>query len=252
MKNSFRWIMSILATVAFVTAAQAETGTLEISVTYRERIALPPDAQVSVQLLDVSRADAASTTLAAQRVAMTSVPMSVSLPYDPTLIDSSGVYAVVADIWSGDTRLFRTAERVEVFGGEGTAVELVLTMVDETESDMPRPPSLAGIAWAVTEVETAPWPNDDPATMTIDEDMNLSIYGGCNRFSGQVDILGDRIAFPENMAGTLMACPPEIEDAERGFIATLSRVSRYVRYGGGLVMTDAEGHALLHFVEKPE
>ena len=36
-----------------------------------------------------------------------------------------------------------------------------------------------------------------------------------------------------------MACPDEVEALERRFLAALMQVSDYVRYGAGLVMTDA-------------
>jgi GH24 family phage-related lysozyme (muramidase) len=40
--------------------------------------------------------------------------------------------------------------------------------------------------------------------------------------------------------------------AERRFLAAIMQVSDYVRYGTGLVMTDADGRAVLHFVETSE
>jgi putative lipoprotein len=82
--------------------------------------------------------------------------------------------------------------------------------------------------------------------------MNVAIFGGCNRFVGSVTVTGGQIAFPDNFAGTLMACPPDVEELERGFLAALRGVVGYVRYGTGLVLTDGEGRALLHLVERPE
>lgn len=104
----------------------------------------------------------------------------------------------------------------------------------------------------MTEVFGEAWGNDDPATLVIDNEMNFSIFGGCNRFSGQLVFWGDGLAFPEDFAATLMACPDEVEALERRFLAALRRVVDYVRYGAGLVMIDAEGRAVLHFAEAPE
>ena len=78
------------------------------------------------------------------------------------------------------------------------------------------------------------------------------MFGGCNRFVGQVFLADGEIAFPENFAGTMMACPGEAEALERTLLETLRKVSGYVRYGTGLVMTDADGNGLLHFEERPE
>jgi putative lipoprotein len=112
--------------------------------------------------------------------------------------------------------------------------------------------TISGIQWAVTEVMGAPWENDNPATLIIDDKMNFSIFGGCNRFSGQLILLDGEIAFPQSFAGTLLACSDETEALERGFLNALARVSGYVRYGAGLVMTDLRGNALLHLEERPQ
>lgn len=252
MKYLARLIGATLALFAIMSPVQAADGELELSVTYRERIALPPDAQLEVQLLDVSPADAAARRIASQRVVMTSVPMSVVLPYDPAIIEDGALYAVVADIWSGDSRIFRTLQSHPVFTGADGPVELVLSIVPEEGVGNPPRLPIAGIEWAVTEIAGEPWSNDDPATLTIDDEMKFSIFGGCNRFSGTLSLSGDEIAFPENFAGTLMACPTDVEALERRFLAALRDVSRFVRYGAGLILTDADGRALLHFVHRPE
>jgi putative lipoprotein len=253
MRSFLRLITAILLSLAAIPAAMADTGELELSVTYRERIALPPDAQLDVQLLDVSRADAASIRIASQRVPLSGVPMRVILPYDTGIIGPAGRYAVVADIWSGDIRLFHTTRRYPVLeDGGNDAVEMVLTTVDGDTAEAPGPLPIAGVEWAVTEIAGEPWGNDDPATMSIDAEGSVAIFGGCNRFVGSL-MLSDRdIVFPENLAGTLMACPTEVERLERAFLDALSGVSGFVRYGMGLVLTGVDGRALLHFVQRPE
>ncbi|HAN28766.1 MAG TPA: hypothetical protein DCP75_13790, partial [Haliea salexigens] len=46
------------------TAMAQQAGVIEGTVLYRERMMLPPDAQLDIQLEDVSRADAPATVLA--------------------------------------------------------------------------------------------------------------------------------------------------------------------------------------------
>lgn len=101
------------------------TGT----VTYRERILVPESAVLTVQLSDVSLADAPSTTLAEQRIQPVRVPEPFSLAYDPAKIDPRHSYAVSASIHDEDGNLlFVTDERHAVLtGGEGDKVEIVLT-----------------------------------------------------------------------------------------------------------------------------
>jgi putative lipoprotein len=247
-----RAIVLFAALVTSISAASAETANLEVTVSYRERIALPPDARLQVELIDVSRADAPARRIALQLFAMTSAPMTVNLPYDRQVIDDAMTYAIVAEIWSGDERLFRSTERIDPFDENGGKVDILLSMVEAGQETQDAPRSIAGVQWAATEVFGEPWGNDDPATLMIDDEMNFSLFGGCNRFRGQLVLMGGEIGFPRNFAGTLMACPDEVEALERRYLEALSASAGYVRYGAGLVMTDARGNAVVHFVEQPE
>lgn len=89
-------------------AAQV-TGTA----TYRERVALPPAAIMTVRLVDVSLADAPSPVLAEQTIptAGRQVPLPFALAYDPAAIQPAHSYAVQVRIeldgqllWITDTR----------------------------------------------------------------------------------------------------------------------------------------------------
>lgn len=86
------------------------TGT----VTYRERIALPPDSRVIVTISDVSLMDAPSVTIAQNQIttAGQQVPISFAVSYDRARIQPGRTYAVSARIldkrgqlaWITDTR----------------------------------------------------------------------------------------------------------------------------------------------------
>jgi putative lipoprotein len=86
------------------------TGT----VTYRERIALPPDSRVVVTISDVSLMDAPSVTIAQNQIntAGQQVPISFAVSYDRARIQPGRSYAVSARIldrrgqliWITDTR----------------------------------------------------------------------------------------------------------------------------------------------------
>lgn len=80
------------------------TGT----VTYRERIALPPTAVVTVRLVDVSLADAPSPVLAEQTIPTTGrqVPFSFALAYDPAAIVPAHTYAIQVRIENAGQLLY--------------------------------------------------------------------------------------------------------------------------------------------------
>ncbi|MEB2289411.1 MAG: META domain-containing protein [Anaerolineae bacterium] len=103
-----------------------------VEVTYLVRIALPPDAEVTVQLQDVSRADAPAEVLATETrpTGGANVPFTFELPYDPAAIEDGNSYAVHAQIWSGDTLLFTTNQHYPVLTqGHPNSVTVVLVPV---------------------------------------------------------------------------------------------------------------------------
>ncbi|WP_165311816.1 YbaY family lipoprotein [Vibrio ziniensis] len=82
------------------------TGTI----TYRERIALPDNAQVMVLLQDVSRMDTAAIVITKQQF-MTNghqVPLAFELAYDESVIQPKHTYAVSARIEVGGKLRFIT------------------------------------------------------------------------------------------------------------------------------------------------
>jgi putative lipoprotein len=108
------------------------TGTVTGTVTYRERIALPPDAVVRVQLQDVSRADAPATVVAETSFPTggKQVPFPFTLTYDPAQIRPTNSYAVRATIESGGQLLFTTTTRYAVITmGNPTNVDIVVQQV---------------------------------------------------------------------------------------------------------------------------
>lgn len=247
--------ISLLCWLAVVpTGVMAQMETLSVTVTFRERIALPPGAQLDVQILEAAQAGQQGGPIASQRFVMTAVPMTVSLTYDAQVLEDGSQLGLFAAIRGPDGgMIFRGTRPLEsLVGPETVAVDLLLMMLPEADMNAAVKRRISGVAWTVTEVFDEAWPNDDPATLVIDDEMNVSAFGGCNRFHGQLQPSGRGIAFPDNMAGTMMACPDEVQAQERRFLAALAHVSDYVRYGSGLVMMDAEGRAVLHFVETPE
>ena len=78
------------------------------SITYRERMALPPSALVTVKLVDVSRADAPAELIAEQVIATAGrqVPFEFALEYDAARIQPSHTYAVQVRIEDGGKLLF--------------------------------------------------------------------------------------------------------------------------------------------------
>jgi len=105
------------------------------SIAYRERIALPPTAQIEVRLDDVSLADAPANNMATQSFASEGrqVPFAFSLTVDRADIDPRHSYAVSARITdAGGKLMFITDTRNSVTFDGRSAVDLGTLMLVKT------------------------------------------------------------------------------------------------------------------------
>jgi uncharacterized lipoprotein YbaY len=114
-------------------ALPALTGVLTGTVTYLQRIALPPDAAIDVQLQDVSLQDAPATVIAAERYIAEGrqVPIPFELTYDPAGIDPKHTYAVAARITVDGKLRWINTQRYPVLtrGAPVTDVDIVVESV---------------------------------------------------------------------------------------------------------------------------
>jgi putative lipoprotein len=79
------------------------------TVTYMQRIALPPDAVLTVQLQDVSKADAPATVIGETIVTeFDEIPIPFAVSYDPEVIDTRNTYALHVRITDGAGNLLFT------------------------------------------------------------------------------------------------------------------------------------------------
>ena len=94
----------------------ALSGHLTGSVTYRERVALPPDAKVIVSLEDETRPESSGEFIAQQVIEPKGqVPVTFDLRYVPAAIDLARRYAVSAAIIDGNEQLlWSTDESIPV------------------------------------------------------------------------------------------------------------------------------------------
>ncbi len=122
-----------LAACASTPAPAAQSVTVTGSIAYRERIALPPSAQIEVRLDDVSLADAPARNLARQAFAADGkqVPFAFAMTVDKAALDPRQSYAVSARITGDDGKLmFITDTRNSVAFDDRQTIDLgVLNLV---------------------------------------------------------------------------------------------------------------------------
>ena len=112
------------------TPPQSTESIVKGKVTYRERIALPADAEVDLWIMDVTpNIIVAQVVLAEANVKANGrqVPIEFEIPYDPVRIVGDHDYGLRAVIKSGGGQMFESKEPTLVITkGKPTDVELVL------------------------------------------------------------------------------------------------------------------------------
>jgi putative lipoprotein len=95
------------------------------------RLALPPQAVIKVQLVDVSKADAPAEVIAEQVINANGrqVPFAFSLLYDPAAINPGRTYALQARIEVDGQLWFTNTSRYPVTPGATAPVEMILEKV---------------------------------------------------------------------------------------------------------------------------
>ncbi len=136
---------------------------------------------------------------------------------------------------------------------------IVLTLLGthsmaQSDSDPAQTPDAAVLEntkWSAIGIDGAVLNAKKSPELAFEADGAFGGSGGCNRFTGRAQMSGDRIEFPENIAATLMACPPEAEQTERQFFDALQQVATYAVAGDSLVMLDQNGEPVLKFIRLP-
>ncbi len=116
-----------------VTSGQSPDASVSGTVTYRERLALSPEAKLVVELRDVSYADADAPLIARQTISSPGqVPISFRLEYNREDIDDRNVYGISASIIESDGSLAFTNDTAYdvITGGNPTRVDMLLVLVE--------------------------------------------------------------------------------------------------------------------------
>lgn len=227
------------------TPALAATKRLRGTVSYRERIALPPHALLEVRLLDVSLADAPSKTLAVTRVKTRhQMPIPYRLRYDEARIRSGRSYALQARIIVDGKLWFISTTRHSVFTGRPDETEI---RVERVKSEAPEAGNPSG-KWLAESIRNGGVIDNLQTVLDISADGKVSGSGGCNRITGRATIAGGRITFGP-VASTKMACAPAVMDQESKFLAALGDVQHWQvdKRRGKLILLDGRNREILLF-----
>ncbi len=135
------------STEVFAPAPPGADASVRGTITYRERIALTPDAVVVVQLRDTTYADAAAVLIAEQIInSPGQVPIDFEVRYPSDEINRRNTYSVSAVITESDGRMAFTNDTAHdvITRGNPRRVDMTLVMVEP-------PPELVPEGWSPTD-----------------------------------------------------------------------------------------------------
>lgn len=244
-----------LVVPAFADAPDAVDTTIEGNVMYRERMMLPQGSRVEVKLVDVSRADAPSVTIASTEIKdAPASPIPYKLTYDPKLIDARGRFALQATIFHGDQMLFTTTTHHPALGpalgNDETSTDIMVQRVAAS-------PEVAELTlygpWLAEDIDGGGVIDRAQTTLVIAQDGAVHGSGGCNRYSGSAKIDGDKLVFGA-LASTNMACAEAQMNQEGKFHAALGKVAsfRIDQQQRKLSLLDADGKTLVLLASNPQ
>jgi putative lipoprotein len=241
----FGFVPLVIGIVAVPEMSVAAETTLKGEVMYRERIALPPNAVLSVQLADVSLADAPAAIVGERTVAPSGqVPIKFEISFDPKVIRPGMTYVLQARITADDKLLFITDTRYQVDPLSEAQQAIVLKMV--APSDSPTTASLFDQSWLVEYIDGIGAVAQPRATFRVSEAGKAGGSGPCNAYFATAKVDGQAIAVSD-IGSTYKACAPEVMAEEKALFEALAKAATFKVDGGKLTIVDKDDREVLRF-----
>ena len=264
-KNTKPWLrMAWLLIIGFLISGIAHSEIMETdgmntivgSVWYRERMLLPPNAEILINLEDVARADAPSELIATTRFAPEGgQPWTFSLEYDPAKLHNKGRYVLRVRIEADGRLLFTSTEHIPAFDRPpGERLKIMVSLVAGRQAGENVPPtkpdaSLTNTYWKLIELNGQPVAlgagNRELHMVLTTEGDRVQGFSGCNKFTGNYQRRDDQLHF-KPLASTRMACITGMEQEKR-FLDVLGNVVRYALIGESLSLHDRHDQLILRF-----
>lgn len=241
---------AMVFTTSMPTVSIAAEKTIKGSVLYRERIALPPEAKLIVQLADVSLADAPAKIIGETTVEpITGVPIPYTIEYDSSKLEPGHQYALQARISAGDTLWFVNDTRYS-FDPEqsSTLYEIQVVMVGRNDGAQ-EATNLFDKEWLAEDLLNGGVIDTAQSTLTVQTDGSVNGSGSCNRYFGTAEINEEKLTFSQ-MGSTFMMCPPALMDQERKFFDVLANTKSYKIELGKLVLLNEQDEKIATLAPK--
>jgi putative lipoprotein len=241
-----RCLLALLLFAGLAGASTAADVTLTGEVTYRERIALPPDAQLQITLVslpDAQRVVGATSAV----VAPGQVPLQFTLNVRSDVIAAGGAYGLLAEIRSQGRTMFRNAQPVPV--DVVTAAPVMILLNFAPEPVVTPAASLFETIWSARTIGGLDVLKATDVTFSIAPDRRAGGNGGCNSYFTEAIFDGPALRFGP-VAGTMMACDSKVMQQEHTFFTALEATAGYELNAQTLSLLDADGKSLVSLVRQ--
>jgi putative lipoprotein len=254
------WMTGALLVALITPALAVEQTTFTGEVTYRERIALPPDADLTVTLVSL---DANGKPYAIGATALIEptgqVPLQFVLDVRSDAILDDTDYGLIAEIRSGGVPMFRNPVPVRV---NPALPEPTMILVNYDPSPVvvaPEPPpvvyepdtsaDLFDTIWHVRSLNGHAIDDATEVSLSIATDRRAGGNGGCNSYFTEAMFDGPTLQFGP-VAGTRMACDTPVMQQEAQYFAALEATAGYELADEALYLLDAQGNPLVRLVRQ--
>lgn len=210
--------------------------------TYRERIALPPDSVARMTVRDTSLADARAPSIAHKTLQLGNqqVPIPFELTVPRVQLQAHRQYSLSATIKDADGRLLwttNTAHRIDRDKPVNDFGTLRLVQVAAHNR-------LTGTQWVVENIADGGIIDSSRVTLNFGPDGQLSGRASCNTYHGHYQLTGEQLEISQ-IAMTMMACAPALNEQEQRFMRILQNAHDFdISDKGQLVIRSDAGKTL--------
>ena len=228
-------------------------STVTGTVTFLQRIALPPDAEVRLRLEDISLQDAPAGVIGEQTITAKGkqVPFAFAIEYDPKVIEESHSYSVQAEIYVGGERKYMTTQSYPVLTRGATANVDVIVMAVQAEAPATMP--LEDTHWTLVELDRRAIQKTpsgrEPHLILIPDGHQAAATGGCNQMTGTYQTSGTSLTFSQLLA-TQRACDDGM-DRDQALAQALEATASFQIEASQLAIMDSQGGVLARFQAAP-
>lgn len=112
-----------------------------------------------------------------------------------------------------------------------------------------QPDGLTGKTWVLTSLRGKAPVHGTTLTSVFTPAGDVSGSAGCNHYGGRFTVSGDAIEISK-LVSTLMGCPQKIAAQEAAFLKALGAAHTYRVGGAKLILSRADGRALLTYTAR--